>query len=163
MRRSARTATFSPCRFTNFIAKAAKPTAKSWFVPVIGREQNVRGAVRQNWGRNSRFLPQAPARLRQPIPAPAIQDPAACAAPANRIPTERLLRPLFPQLLEGIALTCPENFPVLKPGLIRPKTLTNIKFRRVRAKVWLARTRRFFACAETMARPCTHSKIPLPL
>ena len=47
---------FDLCRFTNFIAEAAVRTAKSSFVPAIGRAPSVRSAAQPSWKRNSRRL-----------------------------------------------------------------------------------------------------------
>jgi len=56
-------AIFGTCRFTSFIAKNARATAKSLCVPAIGRAQPVRTAVPKNCPRS---FP------RSPLPAPAI-------------------------------------------------------------------------------------------
>ncbi len=84
---------FPSCRSTSFIAESARRTAKSWCVQAIGREQNVRIAVRASWRKS--FLPshlvrQVKAHLPRTV-VPASRVPAACAAPAGRTGTEEII------------------------------------------------------------------------
>src|SRR5207302_648484 len=53
----------TPCQFTNFIAKAAKPIAKCLFDRKIGKGPGARAAGRVSCQRSCRFLPLRPARL----------------------------------------------------------------------------------------------------
>ena len=48
------------CRFTNFTARNAVRTARSWFVPAIGRAPSARNAARRNWKRNFPLSRQRP-------------------------------------------------------------------------------------------------------
>ena len=81
------------CRSTNFIAKSATKTAKSWCVRASGKARHARIAARKSWSKNSpSLLPQPAANAPAPPPPVRVQDPAhvAVAAAAARIGTKLL-------------------------------------------------------------------------
>src|SRR5437588_8892615 len=73
---------FSPCRFTNFIARNANGTANSWFEPGNGKALNVHIAARLGWRRSFRLSlrPAAAIAQRSHKAVPASRVRAACAA-----------------------------------------------------------------------------------
>src|SRR5712671_1727103 len=81
-------ATIAPCQSTNFIATNANGTARSWSVPPIGKEPNVRIAVLRN---SPRICPPS---LPPAAPAPMVRLAAVnrvrveCAGPAGPIRTD---------------------------------------------------------------------------
>ena len=87
-------ATVWPCRYTNFIVNSARRTAKSWYVPALGKGRNVRSAARPSWPRSSRSLRHPPRELERALRPALRRRPAwrtaaaAVVAGAVRIGTE---------------------------------------------------------------------------
>ena len=106
------------CRFTNFIARNASETAKSWSAPAIGKEPNVLAAGLLNFRRNCPpSLPQAV--VAKHPPAAANPAPAECAGPVGHTRIEpaygsawMLERPRPAQGFRGVDLSQRFNRPI---------------------------------------------------
>lgn len=90
LRSAASSATLRPCRSTSFIARNASRTAKSWFARAIGKERSVPAAVRRSLRKSfPRSHPPVRVAAEPRRVVPGCRVPAACAARARRIGTDR--------------------------------------------------------------------------